>query len=283
MDIFMMNKDTKCLFCKRNSSGSRSVEHVIPESLGNKSHVLPRGIVCDKCNNYFAHAVEKPFLETPWARVLRFHQELVSKKGRVPPLAGVMQQRVPVVLTRWPKEGLTSVAVPPPAFERIARSSTGQLIMPLEGPWPAGTVVSRFLAKVALEAIALRVVHLDGGVDYFREEAQLDSLRRHAREGQGADWPVSVRRIYAANGRATDADGRFSQIVHEFDFLVTSKSEWFFVLAIFGLEFAINLGGPDIEGYEEWLRENDGASPLYSAKNAWDALPEAFEPMGEFK
>lgn len=262
-----MNKDAKCLFCKRNSSDSQSVEHIIPESLGNHSHVLPRGIVCDRCNNYFAHAVEKPFLETPWVRVLRFHQEIVSKKGRVPPLYGLMQPGVPVVLTRWPKEQLTSVAVPSPAYENIAQARTGQIILPIEGPWPSGTVVSRFLAKVALEAMVLRVVHLDGGVDYFREEPQLDCLRKHAREGKLADWPVSIRRIYAADGATLGEYGNSSQIVHEFDFLVTKKSEWFFVLAIFGLEFAINLGGPEIAGYEEWLTDNEGSSPLYSTQN----------------
>lgn len=52
-----------CLFCKRDSSTSRSVEHVIPESLGNKEYVLPRGMVCDKCNQYFAIKIEKPLLE----------------------------------------------------------------------------------------------------------------------------------------------------------------------------------------------------------------------------
>jgi hypothetical protein len=27
------------------------------------------------------------------------------------------------------------------------------------------------------------------------------------------------------------------------------------------------MGGPDIEGYLQWLRENGEASPLYSGKN----------------
>ena len=51
-----------CLFCKENSTNSISVEHIIPESLGNKEHILPKGIVCDKCNQYFAIKLEKPLL-----------------------------------------------------------------------------------------------------------------------------------------------------------------------------------------------------------------------------
>ena len=48
---------------------------------------------------------------------------------------------------------------------------------------------------------------------------------------------------------------------------VTPSSEWYFVLAIFGEELAINLGGPEIEGYEKWLKDNNGKSPLYVGKN----------------
>ena len=48
----------RCLFCKQDSSNTKSVEHIIPESLGNKTLILPRGYVCDKCNNYFAIKVE---------------------------------------------------------------------------------------------------------------------------------------------------------------------------------------------------------------------------------
>lgn len=36
-----------CIFCKCDSTNSKSVEHIIPESLGNKSHILRPGIVCD--------------------------------------------------------------------------------------------------------------------------------------------------------------------------------------------------------------------------------------------
>ena len=52
----------RCLFCKKDSDETKSIEHIVPESLGNKSFVLPLGYVCDKCNNYFALRVEKPFM-----------------------------------------------------------------------------------------------------------------------------------------------------------------------------------------------------------------------------
>ena len=49
----------ECIFCHKDSSPSKSIEHLIPESLGNKHHVLPTGYVCDECNHYFAIKIEK--------------------------------------------------------------------------------------------------------------------------------------------------------------------------------------------------------------------------------
>ena len=74
----------RCIFCKVPTKDSKSVEHIVPESLGNKDHVLPRGAVCDGCNNYFAVKVEKPVLDSGMFRLLRSDMAITSKKGRLP-------------------------------------------------------------------------------------------------------------------------------------------------------------------------------------------------------
>src|SRR4030042_2163802 len=74
----------RCIFCKKDSTGSRSVEHIIPESLGNTEHTLPRGSVCDACNQYFASKVEKPVLGSGVFRFLRSKMNVPSKKGKIP-------------------------------------------------------------------------------------------------------------------------------------------------------------------------------------------------------
>ncbi|MDD2177752.1 HNH endonuclease [Acidovorax sp. D2M1] len=74
----------RCIFCKQDSSTSTSVEHIIPESLGNTEHMLPVGAVCDACNNYFARKVERPVLESPVFRQLRAGMVVPNKKGRIP-------------------------------------------------------------------------------------------------------------------------------------------------------------------------------------------------------
>jgi len=253
----------RCIFCRGDTTGSVSREHIVPESLGNTQLVLPRGVVCDKCNNYFAREVEKPFVMSPAVRSLRFSQELENKRGRLPWIPGLILPDVPVMVTRNPRINLTSVDVPQAYSERVAGMRSGSLILPLGGREPPERVTSRFMAKVAIEALAERVISHDGGQDYICDERQLDLLRDHARIGRTSTWPVYVRTIYDADAKISVAGRPLQQVVHEFDFLSTQWGEWFFILALFGLELTINIGGPDIEGYGRWLRENSNISPLY--------------------
>ncbi|WP_431293478.1 HNH endonuclease [Pedobacter sp. P26] len=55
---------------KKFSNISTGVEHIVPQSLGNINHILPKGLACDSCNNYFAVKIEKPLLARPYFRNL---------------------------------------------------------------------------------------------------------------------------------------------------------------------------------------------------------------------
>ena len=259
----------RCLFCKLDSTESKSVEHVVPESLWNTQHVLSKGVVCDSCNNYFAREVEKPFLDSPAISHLRFMQIIPNKRGRVPPRKAVLLPGFPVIAHREASTPyVLSLDAPPEAFSHIASNKGGTLILPITAKPPANRIVSRFLAKMAIEAMALRLLEHQDGLSYLVDEPQLDLLRNFARRGQPQEWPHYARRIYDADRELPDLDGHSYQTVHEFDYLITEKQEWYFVFALFGLELTINIGGPEVEGYVDWLKENDGRSPLYFGKNA---------------
>lgn len=73
----------QCIFCHKESYTSKSVEHIIPESLGNNMHVLPKGYVCDECNNYFSIKIEKKLLAQPYFVSMRFRNEILTKKGKL--------------------------------------------------------------------------------------------------------------------------------------------------------------------------------------------------------
>ena len=135
------------------------------------------------------------------------------------------------------------------------------------GALPPGPTSSRFFAKVAVESIAARLLHNTVLMEQFIDDPQLDPIRNHARRGQMTDWSVYIRRIYGPKARTIGPDGESCQVMHESDFLMTPVGEFYFVQAIFGIEFTINVGGPSVDGYEDWLQANNGASPLYASKS----------------
>lgn len=260
-----------CLFCKQDSADSRSVEHIIPESLGNSTFTLPPGVVCDGCNNYFARKVEKPLMELNDLTSLRFHQRVPNKKGKIPSLRGTVGPDAEVAvhpIASGPAAG--SIEASPDAFELIFRYGANVINLPAPRDTWDETLTSRFLAKVALEAMAMRLVAYEEGLRYLATEPQFDPIREYARRGGRHPWPYHARRIYAADKRWNLASGEEVQRVWECEILHTEREEYYFVLALFGLELTINYAGPEIYGYLEWLDRHDNISPLYHGTHAND-------------
>lgn len=258
-----------CLFCGSPSDESSSVEHVIPESLGNTTLMLPSGVVCDRCNNYFAIKLEKPFLESAEVLVLRFHQRIPSKRGRIPELEGTIGPDAPVTVKQYADGPLiASVYASDEALDLLLNHGADVInFAGYDEPWNEA-LASRFLAKAALEALAARLVAYPEGLKYVATEPQFDLIRNYARRGQGKLWPFHARRLFDADKKWTLSNGDEIQRVWECDILHTEKGEYYFVLCIFGLELAINYGGPDLRGYLEWLEHHGGQSPLYFGENA---------------
>lgn len=258
-----------CIFCKSESTESCSVEHVIPESLGNTEHILPPGVVCDKCNNYFACKVEGPLLADPFFRDLCFRSAITSKRGRAPRVRGIhLQSRVKVELSREPDGSGMGVGA---AFEKDERrwiesvrsSTTGKLIIPIPTA-PDQRLMSRFLAKVALECLALRLVDIEGGIDEIVTKTALDPIRDYARKGSTKlTWPFHTRTLYPPGFTFAESGQEPYEVLHEWTLLYLKETMLYLIIAIFGVEYALNLGEPEIKTYKSWLVENSGRSPLY--------------------
>jgi hypothetical protein len=256
----------RCIFCKNPSNNSRSVEHIIPESLVNQSHVLSLGIVCDRCNNYFARKLEGPLLDSQLFRHLRSRQGLPNKRGFLPPIDGIIPA-VPTEVDMWLHGSRLFLNAKrerdqQSLFDAIA---TGRATQVWIGPEPApdGRLVARFLGKVAIEFLATRIIHVEGWEECLIDDPQLDPLRHFVRIGNTPEaWPISIRKIYDEDACHLGPEGP-CQVLNEFDFLYTSNKELYAVLCIFGVEFALNMGGPDMDGYKRWLEEHSQASPLY--------------------
>lgn len=86
---------TTCLYCAKSDGGFRSVEHVLPESLGNKELILPKGVVCDRCNNGVLAQLDNYLLEFEHIQFLRVYLRIPNKAGHYPEAKfGNMKMRV---------------------------------------------------------------------------------------------------------------------------------------------------------------------------------------------
>lgn len=254
-----------CIFCREDAAQSRSVEHIIPESLGNTEHVLPRGIVCDKCNNYFARKVEGPLLETEYFRHARATMQVHNKRKRVPPQLGALPY-LGMAADVW-LDG-DSIAVQPHEkarsgdFERsLLKRKRGSLWLPIPTEIDKN-LMSRFLGKVAIEALAKRLSRTEGWREEILNQEAIEPLRRYVRIGdKPLEWDFTRRRLHPA-GQSFGSAVNSYQILHEYDFLYTPNKELIFVLGLFGEEFAIDMGNSKVARYEEYLVANGGESIL---------------------
>lgn len=74
----------RCIFCLGSSGPFSSEEHVIPEGLGNKGIVLPRGLVCDPCNNGILANLDDALISLPFVRTAMLFNGVAGKKNKPP-------------------------------------------------------------------------------------------------------------------------------------------------------------------------------------------------------
>ena len=275
MKIYAM----RCIFCKQDSSASRSIEHVMPESLGSKRRILRPGVVCDKCNNYFARKVEKPILDHPSMRNLRAWYQVPNKRGKSPSVLGrIAGTDVEINLSRGSKGNLRVE----PERERdrnqletvLGTGPGGNLESPLLFTFemnPPEREMSRFLSKIALETIAENFSSEEGGTEEMVDEPFFDNIRAYARYGTNyTDWPYSQRRIYPEDTQMRHPEtNEWVRAGFGCCWFMNRRKETLCGFSFYGIEFVINAGGPSIRGYEEWLVDHDHIGPMVERVGAW--------------
>lgn len=246
------------------------MEHIIPESIGNKEHTLPPGVVCDRCNNYFARKIEKPLLETSYFRHLRFIKRIRNKKGNPSKMTGAHLQSLTHIelYSDTDGEGVSLAAANIKDEARLINSlktaPQGTFIMPMPTK-PDNRLMSRFLCKLALEALALRLFHIPEGLNEVTDKPELDAIRNYARQGGPvAFWQYHERQLYSRDFIFYEAGYGPYEVLHEWTFLYAETQELYFIVVLFGIEYAINVGSPEIAGYKKWLFINSDQSPLYT-------------------
>lgn len=270
----------KCIFCKNDSSNSKSVEHIIPESLGNKKDTLSKGIVCDSCNNYFGNKIEKNVLEMPYFKSLRGRIMIENKKGKIPRISGFTKNKEEVEIT-FSLSGDNTFEV----FYKDEKTlgtllGHNEIYVPfISEPPKNDLLISKFIGKIAIEALAKRVSSIEGWQNDFIENESLDQLRDFVRYGKGYSiWPYHLRRIDGENQIKYDKKlDKFLEKLNEYDFLIPDNSiiegyfnkinNLYFVLGIMGLEYTINLTNAGLDRYTTWISENQNKSILQMEKS----------------
>ena len=184
-----------CIFCHKDSLNSKSIEHIIPESLGNKHHFLPKGYVCDECNHYFAIKIENELLSQPYFVSMRFRNEILTKKGKHVKekmmFQGTMKSAEVVLQTT--DKGFELSFFDEDLFDYVKKGEVTEIIAKyISEPEYPNKMMSRFLAKCAYEYFLYNV----GKEKYdlcvqellCKESDILKALREYARYGKGEYW-----------------------------------------------------------------------------------------------
>ena len=182
-----------CLFC-RSSGPFSTVEHIVPESLGNDELVL-RNEICDGCQSYFGTKIERFVLSnTPFA----FWRTLLgirSKSGRLPSvnLSQPSQEKgvIPAIHELHDdgvgftahEDGSASIDIDNPQFIREILAGERHAFSFVFTP-KVVHMISRFLLKIGIELLAHK------NPEWARSR-QFDDAREHARFGSGDRlWPL---------------------------------------------------------------------------------------------
>ena len=254
----------------------------MPESIGSRRRVLKPGIVCDKCNNYFARKVEEPVLNHSSMRNLRAWHQVPNKRGKCPSLVGTIAGTEIAVNVRRDRDGKLQ-------FNTERASDAGRLITELESGLansllfkidmnPPAREMSRFLCKMALEAVAELFSADPQGIEKIVNEPFYDNVRNYARYGTAfTEWPFHQRRIFPTGTlmRHPESD-EWVQSGFGCCWFTNKYRETLFAFCFYGVEFVINVGGPSIKGYEGWLSDHCGISPngrtprlLFDCRGEW--------------
>lgn len=267
----------QCIFCHKDSSTSKSVEHIIPESLGNKEHILPKGYVCDTCNNYFSVKIEKELLAQPYFVSMRRRNDIRTKHGRFVKETFIFPSIMDISPVSFnPEEKIVYIENDNVVNAIISGNCKKAISLFYDASDTHNTLMSRFLAKCAYEYFLYNMgkdnydlcvqEYLGRGKDLLKE------LRKYARYGVGKYWQYNQRRIYSEGDYFYNQNESICyEILHEMKLFVKEhkhfqngnvEAEIYFVMAIAGIEYAICLSDPDISEYQKWVEKHKGLSPL---------------------
>ncbi|MEW5872444.1 MAG: HNH endonuclease [Chloroflexota bacterium] len=147
----------QCIYCLTKIAVFSSEEHIFPESLGNDELILPKGYVCDKCNNGILARLDNALIKFEPVGMLQVQFVPYTKEGKLP---------------KANFQNITMERTSPTNIHIKAKDKTGQIknkkhlgddwysfSIQMKGKKFNPIMISRSLYKIALGIVALSQGH----------------------------------------------------------------------------------------------------------------------------
>ncbi len=172
----------RCLYRCESGAGSTQEYHLYPKSAGPLEVKLRKGLVCDRCNQYFGRKLEKYFVERHPGTRFRLGMNYRTHKGKRPVLVGCEDRRVEV---RAESSGdlVTEAQSHSISYREEGEKLVFTCATRLPGYEPRK--VSRVLAKMAFETLSVNGELPD------HLSVSLCRLREYARRNKGSYIPFT--------------------------------------------------------------------------------------------
>ena len=193
----------RCIYCLDTTNGREGEAHIFPESLMANEEVLPRGAVCDGCNNYLSD-LDKTLATHPLISLAIQFRALPGKRKKARAKVGNVDRKV------YPY-GITIPCMEPQPILDANGKRTGYKVTPL---YDRSFDLWKF--RRALHHVAFNLVAAMRGIERVYE-SKFDRARRYVREAQRTDnWPYGQYVISLEHIDPVMLGGLFESDVDEF-------------------------------------------------------------------
>jgi len=225
-----------CIYCLSTEGSFTSEEHVVAESLGNDDAVLPKGLVCDDCNNGILSGLDDALINFEPVAFLRVQHVPYTKEGKFPKAnfpTFTLEKTGPRHLKMTPKNKAGEIK----NLKQIGED-THSFNIEWKGKKLNWNLIGRALYKIGIGMVAFK---------QGREracESKFDAAREFIRTGRGIENSLVVRTKFQPHPSI--------QTLH----LEIPEGTGFFI-DLFGLAFFLNLeNGRAMQVDEEMARYN---------------------------
>jgi hypothetical protein len=84
-----------CVYCRKDSGRNPGLAHIFPEALHCNDEVLPRGAVCDVCNEYLGRRLDENLIRYPSIAFAIQFLATPGKKGKPRKRVGAIDREIP--------------------------------------------------------------------------------------------------------------------------------------------------------------------------------------------